>query len=254
VNIIIIEDELLTAEDLAETISSIGGEVNIQAVLHSVGEAIRYFRKEPQTDLIFSDIQLGDGLSFEIFNAVRIEAPIIFCTAYNEFALEAIRNNGIEYLLKPFTRESVVHAIDRYHHLKKHFSAGAPDYEKLIYSLIGKKDRQPQLNSILVQNRDKIIPIDLSAIALIYIDGPVNRLHCFNGQSYIVGMTLDELEEGTGMAFFRANRQYLINRKAVRDATYYVPRKYVVNLHIPFKEAIVISKNRTGAFLQWLSR
>src|SRR5712672_2657177 len=120
-NIVIIEDELLTAEDMAEIINSMKEEITISAMLHSVKDAVSFFRENPNVDLIFSDIQLGDGLSLEIFQSVEIKAPIIFCTAYDEYALEAIKSNGIEYILKPFTAETVIRAIDKYHQLKKHF-------------------------------------------------------------------------------------------------------------------------------------
>jgi two-component system response regulator LytT len=253
-NIVIIEDEILTAEDLAEIIGQLDKDIRVSATLHSVKDAIRYFTDRPSTDLVFSDIQLGDGLSFEIFRAVRIDAPIIFCTAYDEYALEAIRSNGIEYILKPFTTETVIKAIDKYHQLKKHFIPAELDYEKLIRSITGSDRPGRQVSSILVHHRDKILPIGLDEIALFYIDGELTRLHCFNGKTYIINEALDELEQLSKANFFRANRQYLVNRRAVTDANHYLPRKYVVNLSIPFKEAIVVSKNRTSAFLQWLTR
>lgn len=253
-NIVIIEDELLTAEDLADIISQIGNDIQITAVLHSVKEAVNYFSGRPTIDLIFSDIQLGDGLSFEIFRAARTDAPIIFCTAYDEYALDAIKNNGIEYVLKPFTSESILKAIDKYHQLKKHFIPAEIDYEKLIRSITGAVKPGKEASSILVYYKDKILPVGFDEIALFFIEGEFVRLHCFNGKSYIVNQALDELEQLAKGDFFRVNRQYLVNRRAVMDANHYLPRKYVVNLSIPFNESLVVSKNRTAAFLQWLTR
>jgi two-component system, LytTR family, response regulator LytT len=252
-NIVIIEDEVLTAEDLTEIIQSIWKEVHISAVLHSVRDAIHYFLDGPAVDLVFSDIQLGDGLSFEIFRAVRIDAPVIFCTAYDEYALEAIRSNGIEYILKPFTAETVGKAFAKYTQLKKHFIPAEVDYEKLIRSMTGER-QEDKIGSILVYHRDKILPIGLDEIAIFYIDGELTRLHCFNGRTYPVNQSLDELEAMSGANFFRVNRQYVVNRRAVLDANHYPPRKYTVNLSIPFKEVLVVSKNRTTDFLQWLTR
>jgi two-component system, LytTR family, response regulator len=252
-NIVIIEDELMTAEDLTEIIQRIGKEVHIAAVLHSVKEAIHYFLDAPAVDLVFSDIQLGDGLSFEIFRAVRIDAPVIFCTAYDEYALEAIRNNGIEYILKPFTAETVGKAFAKYTQLKKHFIPALVDYEQLIRSITDGRNEQ-QVGSILVHHRDKVVPVSLDEIAVFYIDGELTRLHCFNGKTYPVSQSLDELEELSKASFFRVNRQYVVSRRAVIDANHYPPRKYTVNLSIPFKEVIVVSKNRTTDFLQWLTR
>jgi two-component system response regulator LytT len=253
-NIVIIEDELLTAEDLAEIIGRLDNDIQLSAILHSVKDSIDYFRERPPTDLVFSDIQLGDGLSFEIFRAVPIRAPIIFCTAYDEYALEAIRSNGIEYILKPFTAETVIRAIDKYHQLKKHFMPVGLDYEQLIRSITGSDRPAKPPSSILVYYKDKIVPVGLDEIALFYIDGDLTRLHGFNNKNYIVNQSLDELEQLSKGNFFRVNRQYLVNRRAVVDANYYSNRKYVVNLSVPFKEALVVSKNRTTAFLQWLTR
>jgi DNA-binding LytR/AlgR family response regulator len=253
-NIVIIEDEIMTAEDLAEIISQMAADIHISAILHSVKDSIQYFKELPSTDLVFSDIQLGDGLSFEIFRAVRVEAPIIFCTAYDEYALEAIRSNGIEYILKPFTAETVTRAIDKYHQLKKHFVPAELDYEKLIRSITGNGGSEKKINSILVYYKDKILPVGLDEIALFYIDKELTRLHCFNGKIYMVNQTLEELEQLSKGSFFRVNRQYLVNRRAVVDAHHYQPRKYIINLSIPFKDALVVSKNRTAAFLQWLTR
>src|SRR5258708_17217079 len=148
-NIVIIEDELMTAEDLAEIIGGLGNDIQLSAILHSVKDSIDYFRERPPTDLVFSDIQLGDGLSFEIFRTVPIRVPIIFCTAYDEYALEAIRSNGIEYILKPFTAETVIRAIDKYHQLKKLFMPVDLDYEKLIRSITGSERPAKQPSSIL---------------------------------------------------------------------------------------------------------
>jgi len=253
-NIVIIEDELLMAEDLTEIIGQIGQGIKITAILDSVKDAIAFFQMRPPVDLVFSDIQLGDGLSFEIFREVRIEAPIIFCTAYDEYALEAIRNNGIEYILKPFTSESIVKAIEKYNQLKRHFVPIEIDYEKIIRAITGDDTARKQVSSILVYHRDKVLPIGLDEVALFYIDNDLTHLHCFNGKFYVVNQTMDELEELSKGSFFRINRQYLVNRRAVTDANHYQPRKYVVNLSVHFKEVLVVSKNRTADFLQWLTR
>jgi two-component system response regulator LytT len=253
-NIVIIEDELLTAEDLAYILTNADMNIVVQAILTSVQDAIAWFQKQPGVDLVFSDIQLGDGLSFEIFRAVRIPSPVVFCTAYDEYALEAIRSNGIEYILKPFTAGTVIGAINKFQQLKRHFIPAAVDYEKLIRLITDNERPGQEVSSVLVYHRDKILPVPLTEIALFFIDGEVIRLHCFNGKSYIVNQTLDELEQQAKGIFFRVNRQYLVNRRAVTDANYYQPRKYVVNLSIPFKEAIVVSKNRTSTFLHWLTQ
>ena len=252
-NIVIIEDELLTAEDMAEIIGDMNEDITISAIIPSVKEAISFFKASPKVDLIFSDIQLGDGLSLEIFNTVEIKAPIIFCTAYDEYALEAIKSNGIDYVLKPFTKETIVRAINKYQRLKTHFSP-VLNYEKLFQAITQSTGSNNEYRSILVYYKDKVLPIRLHDIALFQIDGEVNRLLCFDGKSYIVNQSLDELEQIVQDQFFRANRQYLVSRRAVRDASSYFHRKYVVNLTVAVKEAIIVGKNKSTAFLQWLAR
>jgi two-component system response regulator LytT len=247
-NIAIIEDELLTSEDLTEIIGRIGKDIHIVAVLDSVKKALDFFGQDQPVDLVFADIQLGDGLSFEIFRKARVAAPIIFCTAYDEYALDAIRSNGIEYILKPFSAEDIIAAIDKYHRLKKQFIPREIDYEKIITAITGNNPAEKKPNSILVYHRDKILPIGLEEVALFYIHNDLTHLHCFDGRAYIVNQALDELEQQSGGGFFR------INRQAVKDANHYMHRKYVVNLSIHFKETLVVSKNRTTDFLEWLTR
>ncbi len=248
-NVVIIEDEILSGEDLADMIGQMNRDITILAMLHSVKESVAYLEGRTDIDLIFSDIQLGDGLSFEIFRNVQIQAPIIFCTAFNEYAVEAFKTNSIDYILKPFDTISVATAINKYYQLKKYFAPTAFDYDSLIHLLTGGRK---ELSSILVHYKDKVLPVSLHEIALFYIDKEITRLLCFDKKSYIVDHTLDQLEKNCGDQFFRINRQYLVNRQAVTDATHYFPRKYVVNISIDYKEAIVVSKNRTASFLQWL--
>ena len=253
-NIAIIEDELLTLEDLAEMIGNLGKDIHIVAVLDSVKSAIEFFRQGEPVDLVFSDIQLGDGLSFEVFRSTPVAAPIVFCTAYDEYALEAIRSNGIEYILKPYTQEAISLAIEKYRRLKQHFIPRQPDFEMLIRAVTGDKAMQKRAGSILVYHRDKVLPVGLEEVALFYVDNDLTHLHGFSGANYVVNQPLEELEQLAGDLFFRINRQYLVNRRAVKDAHHYQHRKYVVNLSIHFKEVLVVSKNRTTPFLQWLTQ
>jgi two-component system, LytTR family, response regulator LytT len=250
-NVVIIEDEIMSAEDLADTIKAVESNVTITAILPSVQEAVAYLQTSPDIDLIFSDIQLGDGLSFEIYNQVSVRVPVIFCTAFDEYAIEAFKNNGIDYILKPFNNEAVTTAIARFKQLKQYFTPKAVDYELLISKLSG-SSAKPANTSILVYQKDKVLPVRLEDIALFYIDKDIIRLLCFNRKSYIVGQTLDELEHMTDGNFFRANRQHLVNRQAVVDAAAHFPRKYIINLSVDFPETIIVSKNRVADFLNWL--
>ncbi len=250
-NIVVIEDEKLTSDDLVEIIQELEPEAVITGVLTSVKEAVAFFQSGGGADLIFSDIQLGDGLSFEIFKTVEINVPIIFCTAYDEYTLNAFKTNGIAYVLKPFTVASIRPALEKFKTLQRAFAPSVVPYSDII-RLLG--DRAPQkASSILVYYKDKIIPVRLEDVALFYIRNEVTHLITFDKTTYLVNKTLDEIEKLGGGVFFRANRQYLLNRKAVADASSYLSRKFSISLNIPFNETIIVSKEKMQSFLNWLA-
>ena len=252
-NIVIIEDEQVVADDLELSISQLIDEPASIMQLHSVKEAIAYFKASPETGLIFSDIQLGDGLSFEIFIDATITAPVIFCTAYDEYAMDAFKANGIDYILKPFTTQTLQRALQRYGQLKKLFSAEqSPQYNALMQLLAGREAQQS--SSILVYHQDKIIPVKLEDIALFYLANEITHLLTFSGKTFYPNKTLDELEKLSGNSFFRANRQFLVCRKAITDVSNFFSRKLSVNLNIPFGERVIVSKVKAPQFLSWLSK
>ncbi len=249
--IVIIEDEALMAQDLAEILVQQPGQPEVRKILSSVAESVSYLRESDPPDLIFSDIQLGDGLSFDIFRQVKTDCPVIFCTAFDEFALEAFRNNGIDYILKPFTRMTIKEALNKYQVLRENFTRNSLNYTGL-FSSPGWTDTHRKKSSLLVTWKDKIIPIRIQDIALFTIDYKMTQLVTFDNQKYYINQTLEELEQTCGPAFFRANRQYLVNKDSILEALQYFARKLVLKLKIDGKHDVVISKNRVPEFLEWL--
>ncbi len=249
--IVIIEDEKITADELVGTITSLEADVKIVAILGSVKTAVSYFQNNAMPDLIFCDVQLGDGLSFEIFKACKISAPVIFCTAYDEYALKAFKTNSIDYILKPSTAQTVADALAKYRSLRQTFSDGKDQYKAVIEALINRE--APKSTSILVYQKDKILPIKIETIALFYIADEVTHLLTFDSKTYSVNKNMEQLEQLSGNDFFRVNRQYLVNRKAVIDASRYFLRKLSVNISVPYnKEKILVSKEKIPQFLKWL--
>jgi DNA-binding LytR/AlgR family response regulator len=250
--IIIIEDEVLTAEDLADAISSAEPAAEIVAILSSVKEAIGYFKTSDKPDLIFSDIQLGDGLSFSIFQEVAISTPVIFCTAYDEYALRAFKANGIDYVLKPFSQKTIADAFDRYKSLKSNFSGAISAYESLSRLF---EQRFLHDAAVLVYFQEKIVPVKIADIAFFYIENDITQLVTFNRERHCVTKPLEELEKLAGNGFYRVNRKYLLNRKSIKDASQYFHRKLLVNLIIDTNsiEPITVSKVKAAHFLHWLS-
>lgn len=248
-NIVIIEDEQLTADDLAENIVSLDPEAQIAAKLYSVHDAISWFKKNEHPDLIFSDIQLGDGLCFEIFKSLPITSPVIFCTAFDEYALTAFKANGIDYILKPFDRETIANAFSKYKELKRRFAGN--QFENILELFEQRKSQKK--GSILVYQKDKILPVRIDDIALFYIENEITYLLTFDQKIFITNKILDELEKIAGSDFYRANRQYLIQRKAIKEAAQYFARSLSVTLTVPFKETIKVNKVKVTDFLLWLS-
>ncbi len=249
--VVIIEDEKYTAKDLADTLKKIDSNIEIVDTLSSVEQAVAFFDTECDFDLIFSDIQLPDGLSFDIYKTVKLEVPIIFCTAFDKYALEAFDANGIDYLLKPFNKACVSKAIDKYMALRSNFQTPDSTLDKLIYKL----EQQISLNqnSIIMHKGDKILPVKIDQIALFYLEDDYAFALTFDSKKHILTQSLEELESLCGNTFFRANRQFLINRRAIKDASRYFNRKILINLNVSYPEQILVGKLKTTLFLKWLA-
>lgn len=249
--IVIIEDELIVAEDLATSLKEINPSVEISAILGSVKEAVDYFNNNSEPDLIFSDIQLGDGLCFEIAKTITPTVPVIFCTAFDEYALDAFKANGIEYILKPFSRKSLADALLKFENMQK-FMAGSitQRYEDALAAITAINKNAS--TTIMVRYRERLLPIALDKIAFFCMENDVVYLYTHLGKSYAMSESLEELENKMGQNFFRVNRQYLVNRNAILEATDYFPRKLKINLVISTEKEIIVSREKKSKILAWL--
>ncbi len=253
--IIIIEDEKRTAKELATTLETIDDQIKVMAILPSVEQSISYLQNNSDFDLIFSDIQLSDGLSFEIFNKIQLAVPVIFCTAYDKYALEAFNTNSIDYILKPFDCNSVAKSLEKYHTLKSNFSSFNISLNNLLRTIGTPPSTIQQIStSIIINQGDKIVPIKTAAIALfVHEDNCVFAL-TFDLKKYLLSQSLEELESVCGDVFFRANRQYLINRKAIKDASRHFNRKIQINLTFNYPNQILIGRLKVTQFIEWLAQ
>ena len=249
IKVLIIEDEELTAEDLEYQIKKYSDDIEVVAKLPSIAESIHFFKNQPNPDLVFSDIQLQDGISFDIYRTVQISCPVIFCTAFNEFALDAIKNNGIDYILKPFAREDIFRALEKYFHLKKVMAPPAADMNRFL----GDISKVKKVSSVLVYYRDKIIPVRVDDICLFYKQNEITYLKTFEGKSYPVDQTMDYFESIVGMEFYRISRQIIVNRRFVKETVNLFNRKLEVVPIAPLDFAMEVSRNRVGDFLEWLA-
>jgi two-component system response regulator LytT len=247
---VIIEDEALTAEDLRISLERLDADLEVVKVLGSVSEAVAYFKSHPEPDLIFSDIELGDGKCFEIFRQVDMHVPVVFVTAYDHYALEAFRSNGIDYVLKPFHEDALRHAVDKWSGLRK---AMMPDMARLMETL---KEVRPELTpattSVLVSWKDRIIPLKVGDIAFIGVEAGYTYLVTMDNRRFPLQESLEEYMKRFGTGFYRVNRQYLVNREAVTEAVHHTHRKLLVRIKPDAGMEITLSKARVPEFLHWL--
>lgn len=250
-NILIIEDEIKAARSLENLILKLRPESRILAKIQSVDGAVDHLANNDSPDLIFMDIQLSDGISFDIFKAVKIACPVVFCTAFGEYAMDAIKENGIDYLLKPFSEDDLKSAFEKVDNFKNFFQkAAGTDLSALISRINGEENKK---TSFLVFKNNKYMTVKTEDIAYIYINYTSPSLVTFKGEEYDLNQSLDHL---TGLLsskqFFRLNRQYLINFSAVKEVEHYFGRKLFVKLTVPTAEKLLIGKDKTSLFLSWL--
>ena len=245
---IIIEDEKPAARMLQRKLEKLN--IPVQVMLHSVREAIEWFQQNSHPDLIFLDIQLSDGLSFEIFEKVSIQSPIIFTTAYDEYALRAFKLNSIDYLLKPIDEDDLEVAVEKYRKtispkpaidmqmIRQLFtSSQAPEYKKRF--------------SVIVGDHIKIIPIE--EVELFYSEFKGTFIHTFEGRTFLLDTTLESLEkELDPTQFFRISRKYIISHTALKDIVVYSNSRLKLTLKSYNKEEVIVSRERVGVFKEWL--
>lgn len=247
--VIIVEDETAAVVNLRSMLAAIEPEAEVVAVLESVEEAVEYFSKNAVADVVFMDIHLADGDSFRIFQSVDIDIPIIFTTAYDEYALEAFKVNSIDYLLKPFKEEELRRAIDKLCRLTKL----ERDEQRTKRNRMAEEVQTHEVQTMLLRYKDKIIPVGVDEVAFFYTSSERVTLTTLTGQTYAVDKTLEALgQQLSPHMFFRANRQFIISRAAVKDIVVWFGSRLSLNLVVETPERIIISKARVPEFKQWL--
>ena len=246
--VLIVEDETAAARNLQTMLRQIEPDVEIMGVTESVVDTVEWLgRNKP--DLIFMDIHIADGASFRIFEQTEVDAPIIFTTAYDSYALEAFKVNSIDYLLKPLKESELKRAVDKW---RRFSNAERDDYRSRVDALAASQNNRSDM--FLVYIRDKIVPLKTDDILWFYTFDEHVTAHTADGGSYPVDKTLEALQSVLSeYDFFRANRQFIIARKAVKDISVWFGSRLAVNLTTDTPERIVISKARVSEFKRWLT-
>lgn len=248
---VIIEDEKAAIRNLKAQLHEIAPSLEIVAELDSIVETIEWFNANSEPDLLFLDIHLADGSAFEIFEHIQIGCSIIFTTAYDEYALKAFRVNSIDYLLKPICESDLVRAWEKFNRLHQTTANISPtNMQQLILEL--QQASHYKTHFLVPLKGDKLIPLSAEDVLFFYIlDGSVKAVVA-EGREYVLPQTLDELTACLHpKLFFRANRQFLIARKAIVDMSLWFNGRLVVNLKLPTCEKLIISKARVGEFKRW---
>ncbi len=247
---LIVEDEKPAARQLINFLHEYGN-INVVEITDSIKSTVKWLESNPQPDLIFMDIHIADGSAFKIFEHVNILCPVIFTTAYDEYALEAFKVNSIDYLLKPITKEAVEKALAKLSRLT------APNHlqdqiQQLLLSLKEKKNHQSHF--LIPVKGSKMIPVLVSDIACFFIDTGKVTAKTYEQKSYTFDFTLDELHSRLNPHdFYRANRQFIVAKKAIKDVDFWFGSRLSINLVIPINEKILVSRTRVSEFNEWFA-
>lgn len=244
--VLIIEDETLAAKRLRRMLLEIDPVLEIPDALDSIESAVEWWGENPQPDLLFLDIHLADGSSFELFSLLTITKPVIFVTAYDQYAIQAFKVNAVDYLLKPIRKEELIQAYDKY----KTLTSRIFDYERLVHAITPKHPER----RFLIKIGQKIQLIETSEIAWFCTENKVTILVTKAGRRFPVDESLEKLEEILDpKKFFRINRQYLISLESIGEMFSYSRSRVKINLIPPASTPIIVSTERSPHFKKWLT-
>ncbi|SMO43062.1 two component transcriptional regulator, LytTR family [Saccharicrinis carchari] len=255
VKVIIVEDEMPSARKLNALITSIASDFEVIGILESVKQTVDFLSNNT-VDLIFLDIHLADGNSFSIFEQVKVETPIIFTTAYNQYAIDAFQQVSVDYLLKPFEKERLAQAIAKFR--KVYLCEQAPpavDYQEINRIVVESLNKKNYQERFMVYYRDQIKTINVADIAFFHAENKAIFMTTLDGYSYDIPNTLEQLEEKLDpKCFFRANRKCIVQIKAVKSAVVYSKSKLKLNLEPKLSFEVIVSTEKTPRFKQWLGK
>ncbi|WP_412561299.1 LytR/AlgR family response regulator transcription factor [Winogradskyella sp. MIT101101] len=249
-NVIIIEDEKPSARRLQRMLKSL--DVEAETMLHSVEESIDWFQNNEHPDLIFLDIQLSDGLSFEIFEAIDINSAVIFTTAYDEYALQAFKLNSIDYLLKPIDEDDLKKAVEKFKRRTPQKQSVTLDFNDIKKLLVNPIEREYKKRfSVKVGQHLKLINID--DIECIYSENKGTYVFTNEGRNYLLDLTLDQLEdELEPHVFYRVSRKFYVNINAIKDIISYTNSRLQIKLNHYNEQDVIVARERVKDFKSWL--
>ncbi|MFT3752890.1 MAG: LytTR family DNA-binding domain-containing protein [Paludibacter sp.] len=244
--ILIVEDETAAFENLVHMLSELDSEIQIVGNTESIRQTIHWLQSNPLPDLILMDIHLSDGSSFSVFDNVEVEIPVIFTTAYDQYAIEAFKVNSIDYLLKPIKNEDLNRALSKF---KKWTKTDTNKYVEQIAQFVPVPQYQDKL---LIPYRESLIPISLSDISFFYCSDKNCRIYLIDQRIYSYSKSLEQIEKTIDpKGFFRANKQFIVCRNAVENISVCLDSRLLLTLKIETPEKPYVSKNKASNFKAW---
>ncbi|MCD7963919.1 MAG: LytTR family DNA-binding domain-containing protein [Rikenellaceae bacterium] len=245
--VLIVEDETFAFTNIKNILIEIYPQIEILANTDSISQTVEWLKNNNDPDLVFMDIHLADGPAFNIFKCIDIDAPVIFTTAYDEYAIEAFKVNSIDYLLKPLNKNDVERSLRKF---RKFGNSDISSYLNRISKVIAPVKYS---DSILIAYSDKLIPVATSEIAFFHTANEKPSLTTISGRQYPIDRSLDSIFMSLDPKnFYRANRRFIISRSGIKDVNIWFDNRLLVNMKIAGPEQIFISKNRASDFKTWL--
>jgi len=249
-NVILVEDELSASQNMLAIFDELNIQINVMASLESIEEAVSWINSNPKPELGFFDIQLADGVSFEIFDKTEVLFPVVFTTAFDEYAIRAFKVNSIDYILKPIKKSDVEFALNKYQNSQKQ-TITDKNLMDVLHTLTKKANNDKK--TILIKKYDGFIPVPVSDFALFFIENGIVYGLTHKEEKYVIDETLDVLENKLNQTdFFRANRQFIASRITLVEVSNYFNGRLLLKTKPKTQEQILISKARVNIFRQWL--
>jgi DNA-binding LytR/AlgR family response regulator len=251
--VLLIEDEPQAAQRLENLLQSIDSKIEVLGVLDSVKQSIAWLKSNPQPELIFMDIQLADGLSFEIFEQTDVLAPVIFTTAFDEYALKAFKVNSIDYILKPFDKEELQQALKKYNQLTATNTSPLRMMESIGYAMqmLTKKYKQ----RFVLKVGEHLKSVEVSEILFFFSLEKATFCQTKEGRKHILDFTLDQLEGLLDpQRFFRINRKYIVAVDSLQDMVSYTNSRLRLVLKTSDDKDVIVARERVQEFKEWLDR
>jgi two-component system, LytTR family, response regulator LytT len=263
-NILIVEDEKLAVRKLTKLLEETAPELEVRGITPSIAATVEWIAEnrangQPEPDIIFLDIELADGQSFEIFNRIQVKSTVIFTTSYDEYALQAFKVNSIDYLLKPVQQEDLQRSIRKYYDLTaaREVTKASPDVdlEAILKSLHIQTPSREFRKRFLVKQGARLLSIETSEIAYFFIDGGLTFFKNHQGQKFVVDYKMDELDDFLDPdKFFRVNRALTVTHRAVTQMQPYYNHRLALTLHPALEKETIVSRERANDFKVWMGK